>query len=140
MLKATLEETDPEKIRARSQQLIEQNRRMSQTVSRMVQLVAQTESKVNMNALRDKLLAELVGIQNEIVRIEKAYGERKVLKSIYDQYSYTNTRNNWTILAYIIALGIGMLLVVVMVLKLSFFSPAMLPLSTPVTTASQGLL
>lgn len=140
MLKAAINETNPEKARVLSDALVAQNQRMSQTVSAMVTLVAQTESKVNLDALRDKLLAELVGIQNDIIRIKKAYGEQKVLKSIYEQYSYTNSRNDWTIMAYILALGIGMLLVVLMVIKNSFFNPAMPPLSTPVTSVSQGLL
>ena len=114
---------------------------MSATVSKMVELVAQTESKVNLDALRDKLLAELVGIQKDIKAIQDSYGERKVLQSIYDQYSFQNTRNDWTILAYLTALAIGLLLVVLVVLKNSFFSPATLPITMPSLTSSpQGLL
>jgi len=140
MLKSAIDETNPEKAGVLSDALVAHNQKMSQTVSAMVQLVAQTESKVNLDVLRDKLLSELVEIQNEIVRIRKIYGEQKVLKSIHDQYSYTNTRNDWTILAYILALGIGILLVILVVIKNSFFNPAMPPLSTPVTSVSQGLL
>lgn len=111
---------------------------MSVTVSSMVSLVARTESRVNLDSLRDKLLAELVEIQNDVANLEKSNGERKVLQSIYDQYSYQNTRNDWTIIAYLIALGIGMLLVVFAII--GTISPAMPPLAIPVTSAQQGLL
>lgn len=135
-LKEALKERDPEKMRAYSTSLIELNQQMSVTVSSMVSLVARTESKVNLDALRDKLLAELVGIQNDINAIQKSYGERKVLQSIRDHYSYQNTRNDWTILAYLIALGIGILLVVLAILNITVFTPVTPPLST---VASSGL-
>lgn len=139
-LKEALKEKDPEKMRAYSTSLIELNQQMSVTVSSMVSLVARTESKVNLDSLRDKLLAELVGIQNDINSIQKSHGERKVLQSIRDQYSYQNTRNDWTILAYLIALGIGILLVILAILNITVFTPAMPPLSTPASSGLPGLL
>lgn len=137
-LKEALQERNPEKMHTYSDSLVALNQQMSTTVSSMVSLVAQTESKVNLDALRDKLLAELVGIQKDITAIQESYGERKVLQSIHDQYSYQNTRNDWTILAYMIALGIGILLVVLAILNVALFTPAMPPI--PSTSALQGLL
>lgn len=129
-LKEALKERNPEKMQVYSKTLVELNQQMSATVSSMVSLVAQTESKVNLDALRDKLLAELVGIQKDITAIQESYGERKVLQSIHDQYSYQNSRNDWTILAYMIALGIGILLVVLAILNVVVFSPAMPPIAS----------
>jgi len=141
VLNEALREKDPQRMKAYSLNLVELNQKMSSTVSKMVELVAKTESKVNLDALRDKLLTELVGIQKDIKSIQDSYGERKVLQSIYDQYSFQNTRNDWTIMAYLIALGIGILMVVLAILKNSFFSPALLPTSMPSLTSSpQGLL
>lgn len=139
VLAEALREKDPARMQAYSQNLISINEQMSVTVSSMVKLVARTESRVNVDALRDKLLAELVGIQTDIKSIQGSYGERKVLRSIYDQYSYQNTRNDWTVIAYLVALGIGMLLVVLSVLKITMFSPAALPTSV-VSSIPQGLL
>jgi hypothetical protein len=141
VLNEALREKDPERMKSYSLNLIDLNQKMSSTVSQMVKLVAQTESKVNLDALRDKLLAELVGIQKDIKAIQDSYGERKVLKSIYDQYSFQNSRNDWTIMAYLLALGFGMILVTLVVLKNSFLTPAALPISMPSLTSSpQGLL
>ena len=140
VLKDALRETDPERMQACSQNLISINQQMSTTVSSMVALVAKTESRVNLDALRDKLLAELVGIQRDIKSIQDSYGERKVLRSIYEQYSYQNTRNDWTVMAYLIALAIGMLLIVLTVLKITLFSPATLPISSVLTSGPRGLL
>ena len=137
-LNQALREKDPERMKTYSNTLIDLNRQMSVTVSSMVSLVARTESRVNLDSLRDKLLAELVEIQNDVANLEKSNGERKVLQSIYDQYSYQNTRNDWTIIAYLIALGIGMLLVVFAII--GTIRPAMPPLAIPVTSAQQGLL
>lgn len=139
VLAEALREKDPARMQAYSQNLISINEQMSVTVSSMVKLVARTESRVNVDALRDKLLAELVGIQTDIKSIQDSYGERRVLRSIYDQYSYQNTRNDWTVIAYLVALGIGMLLVVLSVLKITMFSPAALPTSV-VSSIPQGLL
>ena len=139
VLADALRERDPARMQAYSQNLISINEQMSVTVSSMVKLVARTESRVNVDALRDKLLAELVGIQTDIKSIQDSYGERRVLRSIYDQYSYQNTRNDWTVMAYLVALGIGMLLVVLSVLKITMFSPAALPTSV-VPSIPQGLL
>ena len=141
VLKEALQEKDTDRMNAYSLNLVDLNQKMSTTVSSMVNLVAQTESKVNLDALRDKLLAELVGIQKDIKEIQNSYGDRKVLQSIHDQYSFQNTRNDWTIMAYLVALGIGMILVTLVVLKNSFLSPAVLPISMPsLTSAPQGLL
>ena len=139
VLADALRERDPARMQVYSQNLISINEQMSVTVSSMVKLVARTESRVNVDALRDKLLAELVGIQTDIKSIQDSYGERRVLRSIYDQYSYQNTRNDWTVMAYLVALGIGMLLVVLSVLKITMFSPAALPTSV-VPSIPQGLL
>ena len=139
VLADALREKDPARMQVYSQNLISINEQMSVTVSSMVKLVARTESRVNVDALRDKLLAELVGIQTDIKSIQDSYGERRVLRSIYDQYSYQNTRNDWTVMAYLVALGIGMLLVVLSVLKITMFSPAALPTSV-VPSIPQGLL
>ena len=140
MLTDALKERDPEKMQAYSKSLVELNQQMSVTVSSMVTLVAKTESKVNLDELRDKLLAELVGIQKDINSIQDSYGERKVLQSMHDQYSYQNTRNDWTILAYLVALGIGILLVILAILNVTLFTPAMPPLATPASSGLPGLL
>lgn len=137
-LNQALREKDPDRMKEYSNTLIELNRQMSVTVSSMVSLVARTESRVNLDSLRDKLLAELVEIQNDVSMLEKSRGERKVLQSIYDHYSYQNTRNDWTIIAYLIALGIGMFLVVLAIL--GTLTPAMPPLAIPLASSQQGLL
>lgn len=139
-LNDAVREKDPERMKAYSTTLIDLNRQMSVTVSSMVSLVARTESRVNLDSLRDKLLGELVEIQNDVKTLEKSNGERKVLQSMYDQYSYQNSRNDWTIIAYLVALGIGMLLIVVTIIGKGIFTPAMPPLAIPVTSSQQGLL
>ena len=140
MLKQAIAEKDPEKMVEYSKTLINMNQAMSVTVSSMVQLVAVTESKVNLDSLRDKLLAELVGIQKDIKNLQASYGERKVLQSMYDQYSFQNTRNDWTVMAYLIALGVGILLVVSVVLKNAFLNPAALPTAIPLLSSSPSTL
>jgi len=139
-LKQAIAEKDPEKMTEYSKTLINMNQAMSATVSSMVQLVAVTESKVNLDSLRDKLLAELVDIQKDIKNLQASYGERKVLKSMYDQYSFQNTRSDWTVMAYLIALGIGILLVVSLVLKNTFINPAELPTAIPLLSSSPNTL
>lgn len=140
ILKQAIAEKDPGKMAEYSKTLINLNQAMSATVSSMVQLVAVTESKVNLDSLRDKLLAELVGIQKDIKYIQASYGERKVLQSMYDQYSVENTRNDWTVMAYLIALGIGILLAVSLVLKNTFIQPAALPIAIPLLSSSPNTL
>jgi len=129
VLKLALAEKDPERMKAYSDNLVDMNRQMSITVSSMTQLVAKAENKYDISALRIQLLEELKSIQNDIKTIRKSEGEKKVLQSIYDQAVFLNTRSDWTIAAYMVALLIGIVLVVIFLFRSAILSPAMPPLS-----------
>jgi predicted amino acid-binding ACT domain protein len=131
VLKLALAERDPDRMKAYSHNLVDMNRQMSITVSSMTQLVSKTESLYDISALRKQLLEELKSIQNDIKTIRKSEGEKKVLQSLYDQTVFLNTRSDWTIAAYMIALLIGIVLVVVLLFRSALLSPAMPPLSMP---------
>lgn len=131
ILKLALAERDPERMKAYSDNLIDVNRQMSITVSSMTQLVSTTEGKTDLESLRKQLLEELKNIQKDIKTIQKSEGEKKVLQSLYDQTMFLNTRTDWTIAAYMIALLIGIVLVVIFLFRSALLSPAMPPLSMP---------
>jgi hypothetical protein len=139
ILKLALVERDGARMKAYRDNLIDMNRQMSVTVSSMAQLVANTEDKYDIKELREKLLEELKSIQNDIKMIQKSEGEKKVLQSLYDQTVFLNTRTDWTIAAYMIALLIGIVLVVVFLFRSALLSPAMPPLSMPSVSSSGPL-
>jgi hypothetical protein len=140
VLKLALAERDPERMKAYSDNLIDMNRQMSITVSSMTQLVAKTESLYDISALRNQLLEELKHIQKDIKMIKQSEGEKKVLQSLYDQSVFLNTRSDWTIAAYMVALLIGIVLVVIFLFRSALLSPAMPPLSMPSVSSSGPLL
>jgi len=131
VLKLALAERDPERMKAYSANLIDMNRQMSITVSSMTQLVVSMEDKSDISSLRKQLLEELKSIQKDVKTIEQSEGEKKVLQSLYDQTVFLNTRSDWTIAAYMIALLIGIVLVVILLFRSALLSPAMPPLSMP---------
>lgn len=132
VLKEALVEKDPERMNAYVKQLVDLNGKMSQVVGNMMSIIAQTESKVNLDELRGKLGDELLGIQSDVKSLENSRGERKVLQSIYDASVRQEKQESFFVYTYLFALGVGLLLVIITVLSTSY-------VSTPVSLTGGGL-
>lgn len=130
-IKLAYTEPDPERMKGLTAKLLELNQQMSQIVSDMMNLVVQTEGKVNLDQLRTHLSDELVAIQSDAQKIQKARGDRKVVQSLYDQTVRTTQLESTSLYMYMGALVMGLLFVMLAILKSTIWVPALPPISTP---------
>lgn len=137
-LKDALREGDPERMKVHVERLLNLNQQMSATVGEMMNLVAQTESKIDLTKLRTHLTDELVGIQKDVKKLHDSRGERKVLESIHAQYTSQAKREDATVYMYLIAIAVALVLLVFAVIKASFWTPALPPVATSALGLSGG--
>ena len=130
-LSQALREPDPDKRKELVLQLIDLNQKMNEIVASMMNVIAQTESKVSLDDLNTHLSDELVRIQQEAQSLHSSRGEVEVLRRLASQQKEQTEGDKVTLYLYLGALVLGLFLIVLAVLNSSFLTPAMPPVTTP---------
>lgn len=139
-LSQALKEADSDKRKELVLQLIDLNQKMNETVASMMNVIAQTESKVSLDSLNTHLSDELVRIQQEAQSLHSSRGEVEVLRRLASQQKEQTDGDKVTLYLYLGALVLGLFLIVLAVLNSSFLTPAMPPVSTPQLGSPEYLL
>lgn len=139
-LSQALREPDPDKRKELVLQLIDLNQKMNETVASMMNVIAQTESKVSLDSLNTHLSDELVRIQQEAQSLHSSRGEVEVLRRLASQQSEQTEGDKVTLYLYLGALVLGLFLIILAVLNSRFLTPAMPPMSTPQLGLSESTL
>lgn len=133
-------EQDPTRMEARVATIIQLNSDMSRIAHEMQGLAAHHEGKVDLKSLQEKLNEELVRIQRDTQVIQSSRDQRITMQRMLEQLKSQEAVQTGTLQAYLLALAVGIVLVMLALLQISWsgWAPAMPPIAAPAPLFNAG--